>query len=125
MDTLRLERFAWSVLVGGVLAAFAVLLVSPDPTGAVSLAAVVLATVAAVPLVYRFLAWTAPADARVGDLTTQWVTLFAVTAGLRVLFGAVGLGGSVARVASLVLGYAAATQAERWNPLRRRGGASA
>jgi hypothetical protein len=125
MDTLRLERVLWSLALGGVLATFLALLLLPDPTGVFPVVAVGLASLVAVPLVYAFLARTESTSAHVGDLTVRWVTLFAVVAGLRVLFGAVGFDGVVSRVVSLALGFLAATRARRWNPLRARGGASA
>ncbi|SFF85256.1 hypothetical protein SAMN04488063_0526 [Halopelagius inordinatus] len=125
MDALRIERLCWSLPLGGFLAVLVAGLVVPDPTGTLWVAGALSACLVTVPFSFWFLARFESPDATAGDLTVQWTALFTVVVSLNALLNAVGVGGFANNLVSFGGGYAAASRARRWNPLRRRGGASA
>ncbi|RDI71493.1 hypothetical protein [Halopelagius longus] len=122
MDALRIERVCWSFPLGGFLAVLVAGFLAPDPTGGVWVVGALVASAVTVPLSYWFLTRFESDDARVGDLTVELVAFIAVFFLLHTLLDAVGVGGFVNNLISLLGGQAAFNRAQRWNPVPRSRG---
>ncbi|ADQ68307.1 hypothetical protein C499_14660 [Halogeometricum borinquense DSM 11551] len=119
MDSLRLERLVWAVLVGLIVAVPLGFLLAPDPTGLVPLALAAVAFLVSVPLVFRAFSYAASPTADPGDMTAEFVVFFAVTLTVRLALGALNFDGFAGNLVSFGAGWIAASYVpQRLNPRR-------